>query len=724
MLKIKHSVNGRTRFKYSLLKQLPHIETALLDTLRASEGVQNVRCNTKGSSVIIKYDPLIINNTQLVKLIRSVNPEECQAPSCELDTSRTRGIKNTHIRKKGFEFAGLSATMVGMFIRSKLMKATLAQGLLSPLGLIGVAFSYPLLRKALKDIKEQRKLTLNSFLAGGVASALIAGEAATALEILWVESGSELISAYVAEKSRKAVRKILEVSEKSAYVIRNGIELEVAIEDICPGDIVTIHTGEKISIDGKVVKGEGMVNEAPINGRSELIHKAADDQVFAGTFVSEGVIYVRAEQVGDTTYLSRILYMVEDSLENKAHIELEADRLAQRLVNIGFFMTAGTFLVTRSLYRAFSVLLVMSCPCATILAASSAVSAALNNAASKGILIKGGRYLEEAGAQSSFCFDKTGTLTNDHPKLTDIYALEGYTNTDVLHAAHIAEMHNRHPLAVAVRTKAEEMGLEHPHHTICNSILGMGARAESEGSEYLIGNNKLMRKFSITVGILTHQKKIFQKQGKTVMYVAKDGNVIGLLCVANSVKSNIPELISELRNDGVKELILLTGDERESAQALAEELNFDRYYASVLPEEKSKVVETIQDEHKVAMVGDGINDVLALATSDLGIAMGALGSDVAIEAADIALVDDDLEKIVYLRKLSHQTKNIINQNFMLATGSNIVGAAFGLFGLLNPIAAGLIHIAHTMGVVANSSRLLAYNPKMITNPEEENNNAG
>ncbi len=719
MLKIQHSIKGRTRFKYSLIKNNPPLAAGIERNLSDQEGVLSVRCNISGSSIIIKYNPDALNNNALLKLIRHAEPYDVEIVNSACDSCFHKNVTDNHLQEKSLEFVGLSIVTAGVFIRSKIMKAVIGQSLFSPLGIIGALFSIPLIKRAVDDIKQNKKITLNTFLAGGIAAALLGGEAETALEILWVESGSDVLSAWVSERSRRAIRGILEVSEKTAFIVRDDIEQEIPVEKIRPGDIVTAHTGEKIAVDGIIVSGEGMINEAPINGRSELIHKTSGDGVYAGTFVSDGVIYIKAEHVGDSTYLARILFMVEESLANKADIELEADRLAHRLVNIGLVTTIGTFLITRSFYRAFSVLLVMSCPCATVLAASSAVSSALSNAASKGILIKGGRYLEEAGSQSSFCFDKTGTLTDDHPVLTDIYPLDGYDEDTVLHTAHVAEMHNRHPLAMAIRGLAEEHNLEHPHHTVCDSILGMGARAESDGSEYLVGNSKLMKKYSISVGSLSNIKKKYMQQGKTVMYVAKDRKIIGLICASNRLKPEVPALISALRTEGVKELILLTGDEKDSARALAEELGFDSFYASVLPKEKSNIVEEIQKKHKVAMVGDGINDVLALSSSDLGIAMGAMGSDVAIETADIALVDDDLAKIIYLRRLSTRTKEIINQNFTLATATNILGAGLGVFGLLSPIMAGGIHIAHTLGIVANSSRLLLYDTKIKEDTENE-----
>jgi len=720
VLSIKHSISGRTRFKYALLKREPELASGISSSLSSTDGVSEVRCNAKCGSIIVSFDPEKVKNSDVIKIISSVKLSEVEASESVSAVACACGeVKETNLKGRVAEFSAISAVMGGVFLRSKLTNAVISQTMFSPLGIIAGLFSLPLLYKSVKDIKDTGKVTLSSFLGAGVASAVVAGEAMTALEILWVNSGSELLSSYVAEKSRKAVKGILEVTAKTAFIFKDGVEIELPIEKVMKGDLVVIHTGEKISVDGKITKGEAMVNEAPVSGRSELVYKKDGDKVYAGTYVQEGLIYVEAENVGDGTYLSRILHMVEDSLETKAPIELEADRLARKLVNIGFVMTGGTLLLTGSLYRAFSVLLVMACPCATILAASSAVSASLNNAASRGILIKGGRYLEEAGSQESFCFDKTGTLTTDYPIITEVIPAKGFTEKDVVESAYVAELHNRHPVAAAVRAKAEEMELPHPSHAVCDTILGMGVRAESEGSEYFIGSSKLMKKHSLSTRGLTTLAKEHVKQGETVIYVAKDGQVQGLMCIENRLKDNVYMVIKELRKEGVKELIMVTGDEERSALSLAEKLGFDECYASVLPQQKAEIVEKIQAEHKVTMIGDGINDVLALVKSDLGIAMGAMGSDVAIEAADIALVDDDLEKILHLRRLSRKTKEVINQNFMLATGSNIVGAVMGAAGILSPVMAGMIHISHTLGVMANSSRLLTYSPELTYKEDNE-----
>lgn len=708
MLKIKHQALGRIRYKYSELKRNKLLVQPIYDKLIHINGVTKVRINVHCGSVIIQYESESIRQSEFIRAITSAEALQPLEITVDDAVCSCTSVKQKNIKSKAVEFSILSSIMGSTFITSKFTSFVVRQTVFSPLGLVAIAFSIPLLVKSVREIKEQKKITLSSFLSAGILSSVFVGEALTALEILWINSGSELMSSYVAEKSRKAIGDILEVTAKTTFILLDGIELEVLVEELKTGDTVVVHTGEKISVDGAVIDGEAMVNEAPLSGRSDLIHKKTDDKVYAGTYVQEGLIYIRAEQVGDKTYLTRMLHLVEDSLENKAPIELEADRLAQRLVRLGFILTGGTLLLTGSLYRAFSVLLLMACPCATVLSASSAVNAALNNAASRGILIKGGRYLEEAGSQESFCFDKTGTLTTGDPIITDIVPLKGFTEIDVITSAYVAELHNRHPLASAIRAKAEKMELPYPRHAMCDTILGKGVRAEFEGSTFLIGSRKLMQQYKISTRVIGRYANSLSKEGKSIIYVVKNDQMLGVIAFENELKECVIPVITQLRAEGVKELILITGDEASSAEPLAKVLQFDKCYSSILPEDKAKIVEKIQKDHKVTMIGDGINDVLALVKSDLGIAMGAIGSDVAIEAADIALVDDDLEKILHLRQLSRKTKEVIQQNFLIATSTNLGGAFFGFFGLLTPVMAGMIHVVHTTFVMMNSSRLLKY----------------
>jgi cation-transporting P-type ATPase C len=452
------------------------------------------------------------------------------------------------------------------------------------------------------------------------------------------------------------------------------------------------------------------VDESPITGRAELALRQPGDRVFAGTVVRQGWLHIRVEQVGRSTYLARIFQMVEDSLENKAPIEGVADRLARTLVNLGFVATAGTLLLTGSLWNAFTVMLVMACPCATALAASTAISAAINTAARRHILIKGGRYLEEIGKAEIVCFDKTGTLTTGRATVQQIVPLGNASETEILTWAASAEGHSHHPLALALGAAAEEQGLTPVRADRSESLLGMGVRAVQDGHTLLLGNHKLMEKFGVDIPA-AYNGDAPRPADRTTVYLAKDSELVGLFEITQQVRPEAWTVVKQLQQAGLRKIMLVTGDEKPVAEALAEQLGLSPAFASVTPEEKATIISQMRhNDQVVVMVGDGINDALALAEADVGVAMGAGGSPVAIEAGDIALVRDDLQDLVHVHALSRDTLRIVHQNFWIATGSNVLGVALGVAGQLSPITAGLIHIVHTLGVLANSSRLLRYAP--------------
>lgn len=712
---IKHSIPNRIRFVIPAIRWNTSLQEKLYNSLDTEQGINWIQVKPKSSSLIVRYQNKIITEKAIISLLEQLfnyqKPQKKQG--------KEKSNKSTSI-----SFIGLSAYTVGILIRQNFFKLSVAQNFFSPTGLVVTLFALPLLRKGLGSIR-QKKVSLESFLGGSIVIASVAGESLAALEILWITHASNLLNKWVNDRSRLAIRDILQVTTKNTYILVDNVEIETAVEQVNPGDTVVLHTGEKISIDGKIIQGEALVDEAVINGRPESIVRKLDDRVFAGTFVRQGVIYVEAEKVGDKTYLSRIIEMVENSLDNKADVQGVADQLAENLIKLGFIFTAGTWLITGSLQRAFTVMLVMSCPCATILAASTAISAALSAAAKNHILIKGGRYLEEVGRAETVYFDKTGTLTENLPQIEKIHNYSDQKTARLLQLAYSAEMHNSHPLALAIKNESERRNLEPITHHVCEYILGKGVRSEIENSEVLVGSKKLLDHFSLsTKNEARHVKqkiKKYEKDGMTVIYIVQDKLLLGIMSFSYQERSKAQGIIDSLRDDGVKKIGMITGDEAESAFRLSGKLGLSPCIPSVMPDEKAEIIKKAKNDGKVIMVGDGINDALALAEADIGIVMGAGGSDVAIEAADIALIKDDLDGIPFVRSLSRSTMEIINQNFWIATGSNIGGVALGALGLLTPTFAGLLHIVHTLGVLANSSRLLLVNPDEYNKSETVEN---
>ena len=720
---IRHSMPGRVRFRIRDLFKNIELANRLEYEIGKLKFVENVRSNVRCGSFAVRFEPGTENHDNIANRISvlvltsgaacaidapSCVSNLCDCKACEVTQAGCNPVKSAFRR-----FVAVSSVMGVVFVRTSILGLTVAETALSPLGLIAIGLSLPLFKQAYDQLR-QKRFTLEAFLGASCVAAVAAGEALTAFEVLWINSGAELVKAWITERSRKSISGILEVTSHHTFVFLDGVEVEKEVKDLRRGDVVVLHTSEKVCVDGEIIDGEALMDEASISGRSDFVPKQVGDKVMAGTFVRRGVIYVRAEEVGDRTYLSRVLRMVEDSLENRAPIEGVADRLAANLIKVGFVTTAGTWLITGSLYRAFTVLLVMACPCATVLAASTAVSAAISAAAKRNILIKGGRYLEEVGQIDTVCFDKTGTLTTNEPVLACIVSMNGTTEGHLLQKAVSVEMHNHHPLAQAIKNEAEARSISSEEHTVCEYFLGMGMRAEVGGSEILVGNRKLMEKHGVEARDAVSKSASLLRQGRTVLFVSEDKNILGLLAFDNMIRPESREVVKRLRRGGADDVVLITGDEPNTAHELSRRINIANVHASVMPEEKAEIVDGLQAEGaKVLMVGDGVNDALALTHADVGVAMGAGGSEVAIEAADIALVNDDLAGLVYVQSLSQQTMKVVHQNFWIATGSNLIGVVFGGLGMLTPIMAGMIHIGHSLGVLANSARLLRYEPPAI-----------
>ena len=719
---IKSHIPGRLRLRVPSIRFSVHNADVLAHRLIQEPDVQNAEARSKSGSLILLFDPRKVRIETLLEVVKkslavpfsavsSVSAIERQ-PTCGLECPVCRPVPVSGTGKSLLgRVVGVVAITVFVaytLVRRIIFKSPVSQGAFSLVAVVAVIGAVPLFRHALADLKQGKAMSLFPFLAATCVLAILVGEAMTALEVIWILRVGMLLEDYVAEQSRRAISEILEVATKDTYLLVDGVEVQIPVGQVQKGDLLAVHTGEKIPVDGIVEKGEALVDEAHITGRAEPEVRKPGNPVFAGTIVQKGVIFVTAEKVGDDTYLCRILHMVEDAIENRAPAEKQADVLAGRLFRLGAFATLATLLLTADPLRAFTVMLVMACPCATVLAASTAVTAALANAARNHILIKGGLHMEMVGKADCFCFDKTGTITSDVPKVIEVIPrAPKQTETQVLKTAVIAEIHNEHPMARAVVDAAHAHGIQPEPHAVCEFILGRGVTARTDGKEILVGNDRFMEDRQINVSYFKTRAKERVQQGHTVLYVAKNQKLQGVIVVANVVRPNAQAVLDWLRRDGVSSLYLGTGDKKPVAETLAVSMGFDDYRAELLPEDKAYYVERIQKEgKKVVMVGDGVNDALALSKATVGVAMGAGGAEVAVEAADIALVDSELERLVALRQLSRKTLRTIEQNYYLATSTNVAGIFLGAFGLLSPVMAGMLHIVHTLGILVNSSRLL------------------
>ncbi|MGE4560044.1 MAG: heavy metal translocating P-type ATPase [Desulfobulbus sp.] len=721
---LKQAMAGRMRVRVTGLRGNSKQSAWMRAHLLLTAGVVGVEARPVSGSVIVLFNPREVTvRTLLFLIVQQVfRPLACMdaragadpagegKPACSLcDCDRPAkvafGVKLRRV-------VWLSGCMAYVALRKWVFGLPLVQTPLSLLGMVALLGALPLAREAVIDITVKRKVTVTPFLAAGSLITIAMGQAFSAVQILWIYNVAELTEEYVAQRSRQAIRDILQVAPANAFVMIDGMEMETPVSRIRPGDVVAVHTGERIPVDGVVEEGEALVDESSINGRSEALARGRGDRVLAGTILSQGVLFIHTLKTGEDTYLARIMKMVEDSLANKAPVEQKADQLAGRLMKIGFAATALTLLLTLDPMRALTVMLVMSCPCATVLAASSAITAALANAARHSILIKGGLYLETVGKADIYCFDKTGTLTMEQPEVIAVFGRTPSMSGDaILAMAATAESHNQHPMAKAILAAARDRELNPEPHAVCDFKAGRGVLCTVGGDAViLVGNRRFMDEHEVDVRWFDKKAAGQRAMGNTVVYVAKNGGVQGMLGIANPVRPEAVRVLNCLRRDGVKSLHLVTGDSREIAESLMDVFPFDECRAELMPEEKAGRVDELKRGASVVMVGDGVNDALALAQADIGVAMGAAGAEVAMEAADIALADSDLEGLMKVRNLSRQTLRIIDQNHYLAVSTDLIGAALAMIGLLSPVLAGMIHIFHTGGILLNSGRLLHWEP--------------
>lgn len=512
-------------------------------------------------------------------------------------------------------------------------------------------------------------------------------------------------------KTSEAIKKLMGLQAKTARVIRDGVEIDIPVEEVAIGEVVVVRPGEKIPVDGVIIEGSSAVDESMLTGESLPVEKEVGDEVIGATINKFGTFKFKTTKIGKETVLSQIIKMVEEAQGSKAPIQKIADRVSGVFVPVVLGVAALTFVIwyfgdsnlTKGIISAVSVL-VIACPCALGLATPTAIMVGTGKGAEQGILIKGGEHLETAYKIDTVVLDKTGTITKGRPEVTDIIPLSGSDRTELLRLAAIAEKKSEHPLGVAIfETAKAELG-EVPDPEKFTAIPGRGVTAVIDGKEVLVGTRKLMEERGLDPTGYELRLGELEDQGKTAMLMAVEHKLVALIAVADVIKDSSAEAIRELTGLGI-EVYMITGDNRRTARAIAEQVGVKNVLAEVLPENKAEEVEKLRAQGRVvAMVGDGINDAPALATADIGMAIGT-GTDIAMEAADITLMRGDLRSIVTAVRLSRKTMSKIKQNLFWAFIYNTIGIPFAAMGMLNPIIAGAAMAFSSVSVVTNSLSL-------------------
>lgn len=723
-----HSLPGRVRVKIQGLRGNRPFAASLEKTLQKIENVYHVKASPQTGKALLLFN---VKRLSLDKLLHEVNKDISYILQRVAAIDVRKGLwtqSRAAARNKDQIFEpediplGVQITQVAVtggilfalifkrcFFRKSLLAGSPKVNLLATLTTI--VAGYPIIRSGMETLITRKKLNNDMLISTATVVSMLLRENITGLVVVWLVNLSTLFQTLTMEKSRKAIKTMLLGKVDTAWIEIDGTVVSIPVENIEVGNIILCYIGERIPVDGEVIAGEAAVSQAIITGESMPVTKTEGDKIYAGSIIEQGTVRIRVEKAGQDTTIAKIVLMVEDAAKDRAPIENMADRYADKIVPYSFGLAGLVYLLTRDFKRSMTML-VVACPCAAGLATPTAISASMGNAAKKGILVKGGSYLEKVGKADVVLFDKTGTLTEGKPSVREVLPMnKAIPMEQILQLASSVEYQTNHPLANAVVNKSKEMGLELLEAHNKEVIIGQGVKGFVEEVPVTVGNQALMAANGVNITRAKAKAYRLHMTGQTVLYVARDSRLIGLIGIADNIRSDSRAAIRKLRQVGVENIGLVTGDCRETAELVARELGLDDVWAETMPADKVRIVREFQQDGKVVtMVGDGINDSPALAKADIGIAMGTGGTDVAIESADIVLAADDPLKIPSLIHLSNHTMEIVKQNLLFAVGVNVAGLILGAGKLISPLSAALLHNLSTFGVVVNSSRLFHFKP--------------
>ncbi|WPZ17881.1 heavy metal translocating P-type ATPase [Geobacillus subterraneus] len=576
---------------------------------------------------------------------------------------------------------------------------------------------YSLFIKGFKNLV-RLNFDMNTLMTVAILGAAAIGEWGEGATVVILFAISEALERYSMDKARQSIESLMDIAPKEALIRRGNEEMMVPVDDIQVGDIMIVKPGQKLAMDGIVIKGTSTLNQAAITGESVPVTKTVGDEVFAGTLNEEGLLEVKVTKRVEDTTLSKIIHLVEEAQAERAPSQAFVDRFAKYYtpaiiifalllaVIPPLFMGADW---SEWIYRGLAVL-VVGCPCALVISTPVSIVTAIGNAAKNGVLIKGGIYLEEAGSLKVIAFDKTGTLTKGVPSVTDVVTYNGNEN-ELMTITTAIEKGSQHPLASAIIRKAEEDGLNFNDVSVeeFQSITGKGVKAKVNNEMYYVGSPGLFEEL-LPNGIQSEIKEqitTLQTQGKTVMVLGTEKEILALIAVADEIRESSKEVIRKLHQVGIEKTVMLTGDNQRTAEAIGKQVGVSDIKADLLPEDKLNFIKELRDKHQsVAMVGDGVNDAPALAASTVGVAMGGAGTDTALETADIVLMSDDLSKLPYTIKLSRKALAIIKQNITFSLGIKALSLLLIVPGWLTLWLAIFADMGATLIVTLNSMRLL------------------
>ncbi|HIX83090.1 MAG TPA: heavy metal translocating P-type ATPase [Candidatus Megamonas gallistercoris] len=573
------------------------------------------------------------------------------------------------------------------------------------------------IRNGIEGLIKNGQPNADTLTSTAVIASVLAGKPESSLSLMTLSNVAEMLTIYAAERARKHISSLLKLDQQFVWrVADDGHEEKMPIEQIKVNDVIAVHTGEKICVDGIVISGNAAIDQASITGESNPAMKGEHDVVYAGSVVQGGQLTVLVQKVGDDTSLARIVHLVEDAQTRRAPVQNFADRMANMLVPISFIGAAIVYGATRDWQRVLNLLFI-DFSCGLKLSTATAISAAVATAAKQGILIKGGNYIEALADIDTVVMDKTGTITIGMPKISAVYTVEGVCEKELILLAASAEIHSVHPLAVAILNYVEEKGWQVPDHIDSDTVVAHGMEANVadfenfKGGNIIVGSRHFMTDRNVS-GLDNFEDKNIPA-GYNILYAARDNKLMGVIVINDPIRPQMKKTFNQMRRHGIDEIVMLTGDSKDVAATVAQKMGIDSYFAEILPEDKANIVNYLQRNGHVLMVGDGINDAPALAFADVGVALGGRRTDIAVESSDITINSDNPTKLMDALVLGQNTMRLIRQNFTATITINSAAMLLGALGKINPLVAAIIHNTATLAVVLNSARILMAKQKFL-----------
>ena len=712
--KILHEIRGRIRIKSRALKYLGIHKEEITKQLMQVHYIQSVEISNITGTILVYFDNFSLTGENLISLLQNT----LNTYLVDIYKNEKKQVSNKYVIERRLQeespqeiIKNIGTAVLLLLLPNPKTKLTGIRRLFNYKTLSTVSLALPVLKNGIYSLIQNKRPNADTLSSTAIVSSIILGSERTALTIMILEKFAELLTVYTMKKTRGVIKDMLSVGEN--YVWKQSDDentaKKVPIEEISKGDLILVQTGEKISVDGTIEKGEAIIDQSAITGEYMPVTKKTGEEVFAGTLLKSGNITVKAEKVGDDRTASRIIKLVEDAAFNKADIQSYADTFSAQLIPLNFLLAGIVYVSTRNLQKALSML-VIDYSCGIRLSTATAFSASINTAAKNGILIKGSNYLEELSKSDTVIFDKTGTITEGKPKIQTLKTFgKNMKDNRMLALAAAAEETSSHPLASAILNEIKNRGLKIPKHK--ESVIKVARGIETFVNKDIIrvGSLKYMEENDISLEVANDIVKGMQNRGEIVIYVAKNNDLIGVIGVSDPPRENIKKAMNRLRNQGIDDIVLLTGDLRQQAETIASRMSMDRYESELLPEDKAKDILKFRSiGSKVIMIGDGINDAPALSYANVGIALGSSRTDIAMEAADVTITSDDPLLIPGVIGLAKNTVKIIKQNFAMAIGINSFALVLGATGLLPAIYSSILHNSITILVVGNSLRLLKY----------------